>query len=848
MRFLRSILLVAMISLSLFLYSAHRQVYADAWLNSGATDTCGLVNFAVTENTPCNRNGANAISEYTVSVNASSRDNKPHTITYITATDACIQGLLSNNSPSGECNDNLQENNQTINVPTTVVMDRTYNQNTCGSYQEDFYVTAVDGNTNCTYGTWGTQANGFKYVPGANALCQTGTTCSGAPISQTCNTLDYGVLLYQAVPTTYSWTVQPPYYSSDVRSIDQGKTFGGNTNPWGYEMYVCDSKGGTIKTQDGKATDDFSKNIHDVCIPQASSVNGEKLWNPVTGCLAQYQEDYDGPSQTEDTRTQNGTGLPNSQLSICTTHQTQPGANPFLTIQKTITYQPSMCQGSNAIVLAGRADPQNAECSNLNIQDVIAHPQNYTASQLSCFLYIDDLANVSACKNGVCNSMNVSSGNSLYPQPQPSQSLCSLFSQGAGDYSVTVKAYDDYAAMYGSSSLWLTTRNAAVCPTNTISGTVYIDGNKNGIKDNGETNYTGPITITTSKGEVTTSGGAYTISDIPPDSQVIVSYTNLPDTYSLIYPRNGPPPSFDVTTGSTCNTNGANGANCTNGNITNLNFAVTNNNPWWQANCSDVRMDSGIVDLLPLWRLALTADSSCFNTPGIAFTGDTWGIFGQGFVSTSSQISGGTYPYPEVFAPPQSSPLASSYTSLVAKAQNAGISPVNLSSVCSLANCTLPPSLPHGVFYAGSDVKLNAFTVPANQNYVFLINGTLTIQGSISVPVGSTALFASAKDIVVASSVGSLSTDTTSDLDGWYVAGGSFILNSTNSCPDLRLNVAGSVVVNALGNGGSLQNNRDLCADDANYPTISFMQRLDLIMNAPLFIKQQQTVSQEIAP
>ncbi|HSX09501.1 MAG TPA: hypothetical protein VLF93_05075, partial [Candidatus Saccharimonadales bacterium] len=190
--------------------------------------------------------------------------------------------------------------------------------------------------------------------------------------------------------------------------------------------------------------------------------------------------------------------------------------------------------------------------------------------------------------------------------------------------------------------------------------------------------------------------------------------------------------------------------------------------------------------------------------------------------------------------------------SLLAKEQNASIPTTNLSTVCTLSNCTLSGSLPHGIYVAtaaNSNVSLNAFTAPANQDYVFLINGNLTINGPISVPVGSTLIFSINGNITVSSTVGAATpTSTTPNLDGWYIAGQSFILPTAGNCTDLRLNIAGSVVVNALGTGGTLQNSRDLCGNDTTYPTISFLQRLDMILNAPQFLQDQRITSQEVSP
>lgn len=385
--------------------------------------------------------------------------------------------------------------------------------------------------------------------------------------------------------------------------------------------------------------------------------------------------------------------------------------------------------------------------------------------------------------------------------------------------------------------------------TKNISGNVFLDNNKNGIQDAGEPNYTGNISITSSGGIVNTNlNGSYTINDLIDGGVYTVSYTSLPSGYIMTAPINGPPPSHQVTVGLGCNTNGANGATCDAlGNINTLNFGINNNHPWVQSVCGDIRIDSGVSNKEPLNESMITTNANCTN-PGVVFTGDATADFGQGQVSGSNQIVGGTT-YPEMYDTLGTSALFSSYANLIGKAQSAGITPTNLSSVCNLSNCTLPPTLPHGIYQANDNVSLNAFTFPTNQNYVFLIKGTLTINGNVIVPpdANSSVLFATTNDIIIPSTVGSAALSTTPNLSGIYSTDKSFILQSANNCNDLRFNLEGTLIVNAARNGGSLQNNRDLCGNDPLAPTMQITQRLDFVLNLPDFIRSQQIISQEVA-
>lgn len=118
----------------------------------------------------------------------------------------------------------------------------------------------------------------------------------------------------------------------------------------------------------------------------------------------------------------------------------------------------------------------------------------------------------------------------------------------------------------------------------------------------------------------------------------------------------------------------------------------------------------------------------------------------------------------------------------------------------------------------------------------------------------STALFSAAQDILIDKSVGAPADSCPvpeGQLQGFFSADRNFTVHGINDCvsgKDVMLNIDGSIILNAAGQGGTFINQRDLCADDQLYPSLTVQARLDLILNAPNFLKEQQTISHEVVP
>jgi len=395
--------------------------------------------------------------------------------------------------------------------------------------------------------------------------------------------------------------------------------------------------------------------------------------------------------------------------------------------------------------------------------------------------------------------------------------------------------------------------------------------------------------------------GTYDTGYTLPGGDYTVSYTNIPTNYNMTYPLNGPPPSFTVTSGTpgksyACDTNNANDATCDGtGNISELNFGMNNHISHTQGWCTDWRDEASTQDFIPnnatcgtiSGQYAILGNVACLNGPGIYYSGTVTPDFGFGSANQDNWLVGGATS--ESFSPVNPGITRTSNSYLRTSLKNNGITPTDLSTVCTPSNCYLPDNLPSGVYSwdfdttivgnrnSGNNATTNGtYTFPTGKNYVFLIgdrdngqNSDLTLKSKILVPNGSTATFVASGNINIDPSVGESDvTSTAGDVEGYYSADGNFTIESSyvssNRCndngttKDLRFNLIGSVVINAAGTGGRLVNQRDLCASDLSCPTYSIGNGsgsggdvnlgLTYFLNAPAIIKHKNSFWQELAP
>ncbi|MCL5970122.1 MAG: hypothetical protein M1450_01300 [Patescibacteria group bacterium] len=387
------------------------------------------------------------------------------------------------------------------------------------------------------------------------------------------------------------------------------------------------------------------------------------------------------------------------------------------------------------------------------------------------------------------------------------------------------------------------------------------------MQNGSDTNYTGSITISPNPAGATVTypnpKGYYLISGLTAGTYTI-NYTNKPTGYQMTEPQNSPPaqyPSFLVTVGTGCSEVSKNGSCDANGNITNLNFGITNSVPWIQTTGGDPYFGSGISNPIPDNTPSCGPYMSlrgAGGSPGVVYcgSGSCANMFGAGQASQNPdnwQVGGETY----------NRQLKTSYSTMYATAIRSGITPTPLgSSQCGaggIGSCQLSASLANGVYIANGNLTLTgaSYTFPGGKDFVILVNGDLNINTEVHVPIGSSTLFTASGNINVDASVGN--TDTTSqaaNIEGYYSTDKSFYVKSLDAngnganCPtsDKRLNVAGAIVVNASLTGGNFVNQRDLCSGNLECPAFTVIERPDFILNSPEFIKSARRVWQEIAP
>ena len=177
------------------------------------------------------------------------------------------------------------------------------------------------------------------------------------------------------------------------------------------------------------------------------------------------------------------------------------------------------------------------------------------------------------------------------------------------------------------------------------------------------------------------------------------------------------------------------------------------------------------------------------------------------------------------------------------------------------AGCSITDSIQSGAYRVNGNLVLNAvdLTTGASDKVLLLVSGTVSIRGSVQVDPGAFFMVVSQGNISVTSNVGRTSPylcanqGTLNDMhiQGMFTTNENFIIEGGSTCPatDRQLNISGSIVTNADGNGsGELVNNRQLCGGDSTHPSLTVRPRPDFIFSAPPEFLRANTVWEEAAP
>jgi hypothetical protein len=386
---------------------------------------------------------------------------------------------------------------------------------------------------------------------------------------------------------------------------------------------------------------------------------------------------------------------------------------------------------------------------------------------------------------------------------------------------------------------------ASECNMYSISGNIYLDSNENGVKDSGESLYTAgnvSITIADSFGDtktITSSSGIYSTNVAAGTYRI--TFSGLSEG-SFTYPESTtfPPNSFNnVVIGSGCNIPipPEKGADCSSGNAVNLNAGITNmSKPWFQSVGADMRWDSGFTNPLPSSLTFASIAGLESQMPGIIFSGETDPNFGErGGKANISNWQVGNGSYREVFTDTHNL-VPTSYRFLMATINSSK----KENTIKTITNIDISNMSTSGIYKIGS-TTINTPIIFGAGNFIILVDGNLTINGNITVPSGSTAIFSATGNINIGSNV--------TRIEGLYSADGTVTVGGT-ACPnsDDQLNVAGTIVANAGRTGGTFVNERDLCASNISTPSIVFTERPDFMINYPSIARQSTRAWQEVSP
>jgi len=159
------------------------------------------------------------------------------------------------------------------------------------------------------------------------------------------------------------------------------------------------------------------------------------------------------------------------------------------------------------------------------------------------------------------------------------------------------------------------------------------------------------------------------------------------------------------------------------------------------------------------------------------------------------------------------------------------------------------------VFYLNNDIKIsNKWDFPANRKAIVLINGKLTIDKEIIVPVGSFLAFIVKNDIEIKGVIGAKPDQFATaaefinrdpDIEGVYITDNVLKTNYDDDNSGNQLKVAGIFIANSF----ELDHDLKIVSGwNELYPSEIFIARPDLFVNIPEELKESYFFEQEVAP
>lgn len=308
---------------------------------------------------------------------------------------------------------------------------------------------------------------------------------------------------------------------------------------------------------------------------------------------------------------------------------------------------------------------------------------------------------------------------------------------------------------------------------------------------------------------------------------------------------------------------GTNGGTTTSGNTINITplsgnstvtFCIAPTNPWFQTDFGDVRFVS-ILNPVPAGKYG----SSDTSNPGIYYSSNSNISLGNGAVSEKGWKVDNEYSYN---ANTENRNGTMGYGFIKSKARQDGI------TVKSLTAGTFDQSeiTGTGIYEYDGDLTINTYNHIPGTRVIILVSGNVTInEDFIEVPTGGGIFILAAKgNITIAKTIGTATlTSTVTNLDGYYTAEGSIIIESktpvlTDQCKpgaldDLRLNVGGALIANSrkpfsTAGTGTIQNKRSLCTNNLLYPSLYVASRPDFLTQLTDFYKVSYTKWEEERP